>query len=82
MLLQLVVLMEVIYWSKRLQEFVRSLDDQTSMRVDRTIQILADLGHLIEMTDSKSLGGGLFELRTQGRKRVRIIYLFKNGKAY
>ena len=34
------------------------------------------------MPDSKSLGKGLFELRTQGRIKVRMLYMFHNNKAY
>lgn len=37
---------------------------------------------LLGMPDSKSLGKGLFELRTIGKKQVRILYIFHNNKAY
>lgn len=74
--------MEVIYWNEKIERFIKSLDTETAMRVDRTIGVLEKVGHLIEMPDSKSLGKGLFELRIHGKKQVRIIYLFKNDKAY
>src|SRR3989338_6361835 len=74
--------MEVIYWNERIEKFIENLDDETSARVDRTIGVLERVGHLIAMPDSKSLGKGLFELRIHGRRQVRIIYLFKKGKAY
>ena len=74
--------MEVIYWNQKVEKFIKGLDDETAMRVDRTVGILEKLGHLIEMPDSKSLGKGLFELRIHGNRQVRIIYVFKNKKAY
>ena len=74
--------MEVIYWNQKVEKFIKDLDDETAMRVDRTVRILEKLGHLIQMPDSKSLGKGLFELRILGNRQVRIIYVFKNNKAY
>lgn len=74
--------MEVIYWNAKVERFIKSLDNETSMRVDRTVGVLERIGHLIEMPDSKSLGRGLFELRIHGKRQVRIIYLFKGNKAY
>ena len=74
--------MEVIYWNAKVERFIKNLDYETSMRVDRTIGVLERIGHLIEMPDSKSLGKGLFELRIHGRRQIRIIYLFKDNKAY
>ena len=74
--------MEVIYWNEKIEKFIKNLDNETSMRVDRTIGILERIGHLIQMPDSKSLGKGLFELRIHGKRQVLIVYLFKNDKAY
>ncbi len=74
--------MEVIYWNEKIEKFIKNLDPETSMRVDRTREVLERVGHLIDMPDSKSLGRGLFELRIHGKKQVRILYLFKNNKAY
>ena len=74
--------MEVIYWNAKVEQFIKSLNNKTSMRVDRTVGVLERIGHLIEMPDSKSLGRGLFELRIHGKRQVRIIYLFKGNKAY
>ena len=74
--------MEIIYWNERIEKFIKNLDPETSMRVDRTREVLERVGHFIAMPDSKSLGRGLFELRIHGKKQVRIIYLFNNGRAY
>jgi phage-related protein len=37
---------------------------------------------MLDMPDSKSLNKGLFELRTQGKIKVRILYIFNQNKAY
>ena|SRR3990167_5908409 len=74
--------MEIIYWNERIEKFIKNLDPETSMRVDRTREVLERVGHLIAMPDSKSLGRGLFELRIHGKKQVRIIYLFNNGREH
>jgi len=34
------------------------------------------------MPDSKSLGKGLFELRTHGKIKVRVLYIFHKDKIY
>jgi phage-related protein len=74
--------MEIVYWNEKVLKFIRDLDPETKMRIDRTRETLERLGHLIDMPDSKSLGKGLFELRLLGKKQVRILYMFKNNKAY
>jgi|ERR1035437_178264 phage-related protein len=74
--------MEIIYWNDKLEKFIEGLDPETRMRIDRTRETLEQLGHLIDMPDSKSLGQGLFELRLLGKKQVRLLYIFKNNKAY
>jgi len=74
--------MEIVYWNEKVVKFINDLDKITSSRVKKTINSLERFGHLLEMPDSKSLGKGLFELRTLGKKHVRILYLFHNNKAY
>jgi len=73
--------MEVVIWSKRVSEFIYSLDLEVSKKTMKLIALLEEHGHLIDMPDSKSLGKGLFELRLQGKLKVRILYVFKNNKA-
>ena len=74
--------MEIIYWNKKVERFINDLDDLTSSRVAKSINLLEEHGHLLDMPDSKSLGKGLFELRTQGKVKVRITYIFHDNKAY
>ncbi len=74
--------MEIIYYNEKVIKFIKDLDLETMARIDKTREVLEKLGHLIDMPDSKSLGMGLFELRILGKKQVRILYVFKNNKAY
>jgi phage-related protein len=74
--------MEIIIWNKRTDDSILELDHLTSGRVVRSIKLLEKYGNLLEMPDSKSLGKGLFELRTQGKVKVRVLYIFHNNKAY
>ncbi|XKM13090.1 type II toxin-antitoxin system RelE/ParE family toxin [Orbaceae bacterium ac157xtp] len=44
------------------------------------IEKLKQFGPQLGMPHSKALGGGLFELRTQGKDIARCIYVFQSGK--
>lgn len=74
--------MEVIYWNDKIVDFINDLDRITSSRVKNTINLLEEHGHLLDMPDSKSLGKGLFELRTQGKIKVRVLYIYRKNQAY
>lgn len=74
--------MEVIYWNEKVEKFINNLDRVTSSRVRNTIYLLEEHGNLLDMPDSKSLGKGMFELRTQGKIKVRILYIFCKSRAY
>ncbi len=73
--------MEIIFWNEKVDDFINDLDRITSSRVRMTIKALEKFGYLLGMPDSKSLGKGLFELRTLGKNQIRILYIFHN-KAY
>lgn len=72
--------MEVIYSHSKILEFVESLQDAEIERVDRAVTMLESLGHELRMPHSKSLGGGLFELRILGVKHIRILYAFHGAQ--
>ena len=74
--------MEIIFWNEKVDDFINGLDDLTASRVRNCIRLLEEHGHLLGMPDSKSLGKGLFELRTQGRIKVRMLYIFHKNKVY
>lgn len=74
--------MEIIYWNKKVEKFITDLDRTISSRVISSVDLLEEYGHLLDMPDSKSLGNGLFELRIQGKIKVRILYIFHINKAF
>ena len=58
------------------EEFIRTLPARERVLVRARIDFLAEVGNGIREPLSKSLGGGLFELRV---KSTRIFYCFKPG---
>ena len=74
--------MEIVYWNDKVQRLIKDLDKSTTSRVGNVINLLTLHGNLLDMPDSKSLGHGLFELRTHGKPQIRILYIFHNDKAY
>lgn len=74
--------MEIIYWNKNIERFLIDLDKITLSRVLNSVNLLEKYGHMLDMPDSKSLSRGLFELRTQGKVKVRILYIFHKNRAY
>ena len=64
-----------------LEQFIHSLESGTIAKVLRVIELLEMFGNRLGMPHSKSVGGGLFELRIRGVQDVRIFYAFKSGEA-
>lgn len=65
-----------------IDKFILSLDERTQSRTFRLLELLEHNGHKLGMPYSKSLTGGLFELRIVGEKHIRIIYCFKHNRIY
>ena len=74
--------MEVIYANKRIEKFIVGLSDNVASKVERIIDLLEKYGHKLGMPHSKSLGGGLFELRVLGERQIRVLYVFDYDKIY
>jgi len=73
--------MEIRYYTNNIKKFIKSLDKNSGAEVNKLIMFLYKCGNEIKMPYSKSLGGGLFELRKLGKKQIRIIYCFHKGEA-
>ena len=71
--------MEVKYYSLEIRTFITSLDEATQAKVVRGLTYLATYGNYAQPPISKSLGRGLFELRTLGAVNVRLLYAFRCG---
>jgi len=74
--------MEIIYANSKIEVFIRKTNKNLAARIEKTIDILEICGNDIEFPHSKSIGRGLFELRTEGNPQVRIIFIFHKGQAY
>ena len=64
-----------------IEKFIESLDDDTIVKVVRTIELLKTFGHDISMPYSKKITANIFELRIRGRQEVRIFYTFYKNSA-
>ncbi len=62
-------------------DFLVSLDVKMRAKTIRTIQLLQNFGFDLREPYSKSLGDGIFELRTQvGNNISRVLYFFIVGQ--
>jgi phage-related protein len=59
------------------EDFIRPLPDIDQAAIRAAITFLSEVGNAAREPQSKSLGGGLFELRVRSR---RVFYCFLPGK--
>lgn len=74
--------MQIKTVTSEVDKFILNLDTETQARVLRFIELLSTHGYKLGMPYSKSLHGGLFELRINGRKQVRVLYCFHKDTIY
>jgi len=74
--------MEIIDLYNIIARFDSKLDQNSSSRLIKSLEMLSHLGYKLDMPDSKSLGKGLFELRTLGKVQIRVLYIFHKNKIY
>lgn len=72
--------MHIIYLPKA-ADFVVGLNNPLDGRVRRMIRLLETSGNELRMPFSKSIEGGIFELRVVGAVHVRLLYFFYKGEA-
>ena len=68
--------MIVEFFDEHVEQFLNSLDTSRRVKISGLIELLGRYGSRMRMPHSKSLGDGLFELRTLGRPQVRVLYCF------
>jgi len=69
-----------IVTSPEVEDWIMSLPLRDLMVVDHMMTMLSEQGHKLSMPHSKSLGGGLHELRfdlQQGTVAQRVTYFFR-----
>ena len=74
--------MKVETVTSEIDKFILNLDAKTEARVLRYLELLERYGYKLGMPYSKSLHGGIFELRITGSKHIRIIYCFYKDTIY
>ncbi len=74
--------MEINFYNKKVEKFLRSIDKVLRPRVAKALDLLEVRGNNLQMPYSKALGGGLFELRIIGVNQIRFIYTFNKNQAY
>jgi phage-related protein len=68
--------MEIKNFTTDIDKFLDNLEKGTKSKVVQVFDMLELCGNEIGMPFSKSLGGGLFELRISGKIPIRVIYCF------
>lgn len=61
-----------------LEAFITALDESDQAKLAALLSRLAAFGNALKLPHSRSLGGGLFELRT--KSGVRVFYVFRPGQ--
>jgi phage-related protein len=64
---------------KPVEEFVKSLDNESTARVLRAVKLLETNGPHIRMPYSKKLDDNLYELRVHGQLEIRVFYTASHG---
>ena len=61
---------------KVIDEFIKKQQPKTKAKIVHVVSLLKLYGNKLNLPHSKSLGSGLFELRTRGKEEIRIFYCF------
>lgn len=64
------------------KRFVNKLDKASQAKLSREINMLEKYGFNLGMPYSKKINISLWELRTGGRQKIRIIYQIRKTKIY
>ncbi|OGN07259.1 MAG: hypothetical protein A2940_00655 [Candidatus Wildermuthbacteria bacterium RIFCSPLOWO2_01_FULL_48_29] len=73
--------MEVHNFDDSVEEFIKSLEEQTIAKVLRTTELLEEYGPQLVMPHSRKIENNLFELRIRGQQEIRIFYTFHKSSA-
>ncbi len=66
---------------EKVEEFLEKLEPNVRSNVHALVLLLQEYGHKLSMPDAKPIGGGLWELRSNTRPAIRILYGFCRGEA-
>ena len=69
------------YFHSRVKTEIESWSDGILADFARIVELLMEFGPNLRMPHSRSMGGGLFELRPRGREGIgRVLYCFVSGQ--
>lgn len=68
--------MKITFFNQSIGDRIAKLDKPTTAKTLRTLDLLEKFGNELGMPHSKNIGANLFELRVQGKNKIRIIYCF------
>jgi phage-related protein len=69
--------MDIIIFDDKTKHFLLNLNIDDQLKVTRLRDLLKEFGHQLRMPYSKKISNNLFELRSNGNIKVRILYTFK-----
>lgn len=69
--------MEIVFIDSSIEDFLAKLDDSEESKVNSLKKLLEEFGYLLRMPYSKKIGEDLYELRSNGKIKVRILYTFR-----
>lgn len=64
------------------KKFLSKLDNNSKARLTRDIDFLKENGSSLKMPFAKKIDKQLWELRTSGKQRVRVIYSIRGNQIY
>lgn len=68
---------------KPVEQFIKSLDEKTQLKISRNLDLLEEFGLKGAYPDVKKVAGtSLWELRILGRDSIRIFYVTVTGKIF
>ncbi len=74
--------MRIFFSNQKVKGFIESLPLVIKTVVSADLDDLATENYKLRMPHSRSLGGGLFELRIVDIQHVRFLYTFHSGHIY
>jgi len=75
-----IILYESKGGQKPIEDFVKSLQENTQAKLIRQMDLLEEFGPNLGMPNAKPIGEGLFELRVRGKQEARMLYAFVVGR--
>ena len=68
--------------NQKVKDFIKGLEQETRIRVLKSLLLLESCGHELREPHTKKLTGKLFELRSRGRQEIRLIFCYKDSKIF